>query len=761
MRCKNCGKELLPDTNFCRYCGTKIIHEEVPEAPNNAPLPATPSEVSKPPMDLSPESLSTPEAIALEADKKQSRGIKKNVLLGGAAFSLVAVVVLIIFLTAGKGKPTETNAPTEISLSEQLEQAQTWQEYYEIGQTHQKQQDYESTIAAFEAALALDDTNNTVRLALAETYVTAERFKSALAEYETLAETGATPYYEERTQCYLALNQPEKAGQMLHAAYLETGDETITALEQKYWNTDALHAYGEYVGYDGNYAFGLFDWNHDLTPELMYVYNATDYGNSVGASVELWTYQRGEMQKLYVSSTSLPGVSLTTDGSILAFRPATHGYYLTEQLYWDDSEITVHNFLDCYLEGQDFTEYELHPELNYFWEDEPWARGSFVENVQVSYEQYEQAQEEASNGAERIPYWPVTYQNCKTYLDYDWDEINEKPESYTIKKRHYMDYRSVETQFGTTFLQTSDESSADYGVYALTRSDTGGIIELFTLPFDDHEMYRSFYIDGEDEVPCTKQTDDCVLFELWYGVGMVCNLSFDTTENKLYELNSGSYDIWDDQLIYSSLTFDTDSPKTIEVQTHHGEPICTLVSGYTRTGYATKEDHVYVWGWNASQSTSYPEICDMEIWRYTRGEAAPICLATVPAYCIVDVNDDSVTYKIEWDGADYTIPLSSDSSAAQAPALTSQTGLDKTLYPRPERTLKAGMGGEDVKYVQALLISMNYDVPRITGGFDEITEGSVVAWQKRHGYEQTGIVDETTLRLMEKAEEIWLQKQGR
>ena len=55
---------------------------------------------------------------------------------------------------------------------------------------------------------------------------------------------------------------------------------------------------------------------------------------------------------------------------------------------------------------------------------------------------------------------------------------------------------------------------------------------------------------------------------------------------------------------------------------------------------------------------------------------------------------------------------------------------------------------------------MNYDVPSVTGAFDEITEASLIAWQKRHEYEQTGIVDEKTLALMEQAEEIWLKKQA-
>lgn len=749
MRCKNCGKEMLEGANFCRYCGTKVLHEEVP-------VPPTVSAVAP-----RPESLPTPEDTRPESSKKQLSGIKKSVIFAAAAFLLVAAAALIIFLAGGKGKPAETNATAEVSPSDQIEQAQTWQARYEIGRTYLKQRDYESAIAAFESALTLDGADDSVRAALAEAYFAAERFESALDTYEALAETGAEPYYEQRTQCCVALNQPEKAGQMLHTAYLETGDEALSALEQKYWNADALHAYGEYVGYDGNYAFGLFDWNHDLTPELAYVYNQNDYGISMGIPIELWTYQNGKSVKLYGGFISQQGIGLTADGDICLARTASHARYDASFLTWDGQTVSVLACLDYYLHETSFDGYVLHPEYNYYWDGEDEPRVCMIDKEQVTQEQYEAYLAERYDGHESLTtFYPVMYQNCKTYLNYDWDVINGKPESYTIKTRYYTDYRSIENQFGTTFLQTTDESNVDYGIYALTRSDTGGILETFTLPFDDREMYSSFYLNGKGEFPCTKQTETCALFELWYGVGMVCNLSVDRAENRLYELGSGSYDIWGDQLIYSSLTYDTDSPKTIEVQTLYGEPVCPLLSGYVRAGYTAKGDSIYVWGWDASQSTSYQEICDMELWRYTRGDTAPVHLATVPAYCIVDANDDSVTYRVEWDGEDYTIPLSPDPGLAQAPALTAQIGLDKSLYPRPERTLKAGMVGEDVKYVQALLISMNYDVPRITGGFNAITEGSVIAWQKRHEYEQTGIVDAQTLRLMEEAEKIWLEKQS-
>lgn len=422
MTCKNCGKEILKNANFCRFCGTKVLWEEVPpkgktdepstpmlaeelyivevstpetltlEDPeletdvsdryaSKDPIPETPTpEEPAPETPVSeesvPESLkseasvpgvSTPEAPMPEATSKAPCSFLKKPITWITAIVTLGILAVIV-LVFGKARTQQHSAPevSGMTLAEQLEQVETWQACYEIGQAYQDKQDYESAIAAFEAALALEGAEDTVRLALAEAYCAVDDYENALREYEALAETGTIPYYEERTQCCVALKQPEKAGQMLHTAYLETGDEAITALEQKYWNADALHAYGEYVGYDGNFDFGLFDWNHDLTPELAYVYNQNDYGISLGIPIELWTYQNDETVKLYDGFISQQGVGLTADGNICLARTASHGRYDASFLTWDGQTVSVLACLDYYLHEASFDGYVLHPEYNYY-----------------------------------------------------------------------------------------------------------------------------------------------------------------------------------------------------------------------------------------------------------------------------------------------------------------------------------------------------------------------------------------------------------
>ena len=91
--------------------------------------------------------------------------------------------------------------------------------------------------------------------------------------------------------------------------------------------------------------------------------------------------------------------------------------------------------------------------------------------------------------------------------------------------------------------------------------------------------------------------------------------------------------------------------------------------------------------------------------------------------------------------------------------ITSETRADRSLYPRPERTLQRGSQGEDVKYVQAMLVVMNYDGVVVDGDFGPVTEDALLRWQKNHGYARNGIVDFETLLLLEESETAWLARQ--
>ena len=97
-------------------------------------------------------------------------------------------------------------------------------------------------------------------------------------------------------------------------------------------------------------------------------------------------------------------------------------------------------------------------------------------------------------------------------------------------------------------------------------------------------------------------------------------------------------------------------------------------------------------------------------------------------------------------------------SSADPYTITAETRADRSLYPRPERTLERGSQGEDVKYVQAMLVVMNYDGVVVDGDFGQATEAALMRWQKNHSLTQTGVVDADTLQL-EAAETAWLLRE--
>lgn len=98
-------------------------------------------------------------------------------------------------------------------------------------------------------------------------------------------------------------------------------------------------------------------------------------------------------------------------------------------------------------------------------------------------------------------------------------------------------------------------------------------------------------------------------------------------------------------------------------------------------------------------------------------------------------------------------------SGADPYTITAETRADRSLYPRPERTLQQGSQGEDVKYVQAMLVVMNYDGVVVDGDFGPVTADAVMRWQKNHGYTQDGVVDARLLSAMEEAETSWKLRQ--
>lgn len=70
------------------------------------------------------------------------------------------------------------------------------------------------------------------------------------------------------------------------------------------------------------------------------------------------------------------------------------------------------------------------------------------------------------------------------------------------------------------------------------------------------------------------------------------------------------------------------------------------------------------------------------------------------------------------------------------------------------------MSGDDIKYIQAALIEMNYTSLSVNGYYDLDTKDAVKRFQKNHGYSQTGVVDSEMAFNIDDALDKWRTKQN-
>jgi len=84
-------------------------------------------------------------------------------------------------------------------------------------------------------------------------------------------------------------------------------------------------------------------------------------------------------------------------------------------------------------------------------------------------------------------------------------------------------------------------------------------------------------------------------------------------------------------------------------------------------------------------------------------------------------------------------------------------------YALGDRTLKNGMEGPDVKTLQEYLITLGYDLGKwgADGDFGDCTELALMAFQKDHGMEATGIFDTAVLKAIDAALDTGKPADGR
>ena len=153
--------------------------------------------------------------------------------------------------------------------------------------------------------------------------------------------------------------------------------------------------------------------------------------------------------------------------------------------------------------------------------------------------------------------------------------------------------------------------------------------------------------------------------------------------------------------------------------------LMNYTSDYIRTNKAIWLAH---WG---VQKSPYPY--QYGTWQYAVGRIDGVYGDCDLDYCYVDyptliINAGLNGFKKPQDNVEPTTPT----------------------YPEPTRTLKEGDSGEDVKWLQDKLKNKGYYIGEISGKFDVITLGAVLAFQKKSGLVVDGLAGTKTRNALKK-----------
>jgi len=124
---------------------------------------------------------------------------------------------------------------------------------------------------------------------------------------------------------------------------------------------------------------------------------------------------------------------------------------------------------------------------------------------------------------------------------------------------------------------------------------------------------------------------------------------------------------------------------------------------------------------------------------------AVVAVATGAAYGVLtltDVMEPTTPAKAASSSEPSPSPSASPSESTSAPA----TAPSPTLAPKPEPEpiFEPGDKGIQVRELQSRLDQLAWYAPKITGVYDNVTTGSVKGFQKKRGFEVTGVVDPRT-----------------
>ena len=639
------------------------------------------------------------------------------------------------------------------SVDAEEQSAPTWQSRYDLGVRYLSDGRYEEAILAFTAAIEIDPKNAQAYEQRGDAYwelaqsaqgsEQTDAYRSAAEDYESAMQWGsetdelyrraadayygaqdyekAESYYEKLLEkdedvlarlieCSRALGTGKELAKRLQARYLETGEERYLQALCELWPQEALRAYAALLGTDGTMGFALVDLDEDGTPELICGEIDTKGQSEQIALTDytLYTWKNDQVTELYhgfVDTWINPDVRVTTAGAVVNNGHGTSGAYELQYVHWDGVQIEHHDFWS-YAKTEDMS----------------CERAYYLDDVEVSEAVFYERLADCTEGDDGyvLRFLANTPDNCRKYLR-DSIQASRQPEQPQLNEQELLALlqenlawlNAVENELffvelrGASCMAVVSYENGQYGaIKRLVPEGNSADIEQ-TLAEDEaiDPAYRSFspisnYSSKEQILNTLRDYMDVDCLGIMQNAYATVS---DVLNDNVWEFNGGLY----------------------------------LVRG--GRGYGVYDYDPQTLRIVSSDETACEAECDL--------------LYFEQFYSVQTISFE------KRNGRWIIVHVGKAGSSADPYTITAETRADRSLYPRPERTLERGSQGEDVKYVQAMLVVMNYDGVVVDGDFGPVTADAVMRWQKNHGYTQDGVVDARLLSAMEEAETSWKLRQ--
>lgn len=641
------------------------------------------------------------------------------------------------------------------SVDAEEQSAPTWQSRYDLGVRYLSDGRYEEAILAFTAAIEIDPKNAQAYEQRGDAYwelaqsaqgsEQTDAYRSAAEDYESAMQWGsetdelyrraadayygaqdyekAESYYEKLLEkdedvlarlieCSRALGTGKELAKRLQARYLETGEERYLQALCELWPQEALRAYAALLGTDGTMGFALVDLDEDGTPELICGEIDTKGQSEQIALTDytLYTWKNDQVTELYhgfVDTWINPDVRVTTAGAIVNEGHGTSAGYELQYVRWDGVQIEHHDFWS-YAKTEDVS----------------GERVCYLDDVEVSEAVFDERLAACTEGDDGyvLRFFANTPENCRDYLHYGIQTSQTTAEEPQLSEQELL----ALLQENLAWLNAVEDElffvelrgASCMAVVSYENGQYGAIKRLVPSPATTSELERSL---AEDEAVDPAERSFSPISNYSSKEQMLDNLReymdvdslgimqspyatvSDVLNDNVWEFNGGLY----------------------------------LVRG--GRGYGVYDYDPQTLRIVSSDETACEAECDLLYFEQF---------------------DSVQTISFEKRNGRWIIThVAKAQSGADPYTITAETRADRSLYPRPERTLERGSQGEDVKYVQAMLVVMNYDGVVVDGDFGQATEAALMRWQKNHSLTQTGVVDADTLQQLEAAETEWLLRE--